>query len=230
VTDQPPPLPPSAEPPPSQAWHVPGSAPWGGGPPGSTWVPPQRTNGLAVTSLITALAQFVLPIPFALAITAIVTGHIGRRQIRERNEGGAGMALAGIIIGYVSIVLSVLGIAAIVLFLVFALPNIVQHEIRSDARSFGASAVELAAKEQMSPQSPDTIRRVYYEARDRNGCCSNDTITLADGTPVLNATEADFVRNHGRLEFSQSAISTEYACLQLPAGPLGEYTVRDGRC
>jgi hypothetical protein len=193
-------------------------------------VPPQRTNGLAVTSLITALAQFVLPIPFALAITAIVTGHIGRRQIRERNEGGAGMALAGIIIGYVSIVLSVLGIAAIVLFLVFALPNIVQHEIRSDARWFGASAVELGAREQMSPQSPDTIRRMYYEARDRNGCCSNDTITLADGTPVLNATEADFVRSHGRLEFSQSAISTEYACLQLPAGPLGEYTVRDGRC
>src|SRR5262245_38666905 len=96
-------------------WGLPQAAPpqWGG----PTWgtTPPRRTNSLAVVSLVAGLAQFV--VPFIAAIVAIVTGHIARSQIRRTHEEGSGMALAGLILGYIGIALSVLAIGgAILLF------------------------------------------------------------------------------------------------------------------
>lgn len=49
-----------------------------------------------------------------LAILAIVSGHIARGQIRRTGEGGRGMATAGLVLGYVVLVV---GIALIVAFL-----------------------------------------------------------------------------------------------------------------
>ena len=76
---------------------------WGG--PGG-YAPPPKTNTLAMISLIAGVAQFVC-FYFIGAIVAIVTGHIARSQIRRSNgtQGGAGMALAGIILGYVGLAL-----------------------------------------------------------------------------------------------------------------------------
>ncbi len=50
------------------------------------------TNPLAITSLVLAFLIAPLAIPF---------GHIARSQIRRTGEQGSGMALAGLIIGYV---------------------------------------------------------------------------------------------------------------------------------
>jgi hypothetical protein len=75
---------------------------------------PRRTNGLAVASLVCGIGQVFFW--FLAAIPAVVLGHMARRQIRQTGEGGAGMALAGLILGWVGIVLSVLfvlGIAAL---------------------------------------------------------------------------------------------------------------------
>ncbi len=77
-------------------------------------VPPRRTNGLAVASLVCGIGQVFFW--FLAAIPAVVLGHMARRQIRQTGEDGAGMALAGLILGWVGIVLSVLfvlGIAAL---------------------------------------------------------------------------------------------------------------------
>ncbi len=41
-------------------------------------------------------------------IPAIIMGHISRRQIRERGEQGDGMALAGLILGYIGVVLGII--------------------------------------------------------------------------------------------------------------------------
>ena len=52
---------------------------------------------------------------FLAGIPAIVFGHVARRQIRETGEAGDGMALAGLIMGYVGVLLPLLlvvGIAA----------------------------------------------------------------------------------------------------------------------
>jgi hypothetical protein len=48
----------------------------------------------------------------------VILGHIARRQIRETGENGDGMALAGLILGYVGIGLSV--IFAVIIVVVVA--------------------------------------------------------------------------------------------------------------
>jgi hypothetical protein len=83
-------------------------------------VPPVRqvttTNGLAVASLACGLAQFVFgPLP---TIPAIVLGHVARHQIKRTGEHGAGMALAGLLLGWAAVVLGVLMIAGLAVFAV----------------------------------------------------------------------------------------------------------------
>ncbi len=88
----------------------------------------QRTNGLAIAAMICGIAQFF---GFWLlgTIPAVVLGHIARRQIRQTGEQGAGMALAGLILGYVGLGLSVIAIILIAVLVVAAghsAPNQVQ--------------------------------------------------------------------------------------------------------
>jgi hypothetical protein len=45
---------------------------------------------------------------YVTAIGGVICGHIARRQIREGHETGDGMALAGLIIGYIILALGVL--------------------------------------------------------------------------------------------------------------------------
>ncbi|MEV4758993.1 DUF4190 domain-containing protein [Micromonospora sp. NPDC049559] len=76
------------------------------------------TNGMAIASLVLAL------VGIASCITApvgAILGHIARRQIRERGEGGDGMALAGIIIGWILTGLLGLLIAFYVVIIVLAI-------------------------------------------------------------------------------------------------------------
>jgi Domain of unknown function (DUF1707)/Domain of unknown function (DUF4190) len=68
------------------------------------------TNGLAIASLACGLAQFVFG-PLA-TIPAIVLGHMARRQIKRTGEQGAGLALAGLVLGWAAVILAVLLIIA----------------------------------------------------------------------------------------------------------------------
>ncbi|MFD7413431.1 DUF1707 and DUF4190 domain-containing protein [Kitasatospora purpeofusca] len=64
--------------------------------------PPQRrTNAVAVTSLV--LGLLCVPTGGLLGLPAVITGHIGRRQVIERNEEGDGMAVTGLVFGWLSI-------------------------------------------------------------------------------------------------------------------------------
>jgi Domain of unknown function (DUF4190) len=72
--------------------------------------PALPTNGLAIASLVCGVGTFVIGISF---IPAIICGHIARGQIRRTGEQGGGLALAGLILGYVG------GALFIVLVLVF---------------------------------------------------------------------------------------------------------------
>jgi hypothetical protein len=81
-----------------------------GGPP-----PAAATNGLAIASLVCALAG-LLTCGVTSFIGAIL-GHVAKRQIRERREGGEGLATAGIITGWIIFTLFVLvAIAYAILF------------------------------------------------------------------------------------------------------------------
>jgi Domain of unknown function (DUF4190) len=80
----------------------------------------RKTNSLAVVSLVTALiAPFghVLGLGgVTLIIISLVTGHMARSEIKKTGEGGATLALIGLIISYVHVV-----VAAVVVFFFFGL-------------------------------------------------------------------------------------------------------------
>ena len=74
--------------------------------------PPARpNNSLALVSLLCGIGGVTI-LPFVASIVAVITGHMARKQIRETGEGGDGMAVAGLILGWIMIA----GAAAFVLF------------------------------------------------------------------------------------------------------------------
>jgi hypothetical protein len=74
--------------------------------------PQPPTSGVAVASLICGIAEF-----FTLgiaAVPAVILGHVARTNIKRTGERGDGLAIAGLVLGY-------LGIACWALFLVVLL-------------------------------------------------------------------------------------------------------------
>jgi len=63
------------------------------------YAPAAPTNSLAVVALVSGILSWVL-CPIVAAIVAVITGHVARSQIRRTGEGGGGVALAGLILGY----------------------------------------------------------------------------------------------------------------------------------
>lgn len=79
----------------------------------------QPTNSLAIVSLVAGIASYFV-VPVIGAVVAIITGHMARGQIRRTGEGGSGLALAGLILGYVHLLLAIIAICAIVIALAIA--------------------------------------------------------------------------------------------------------------
>ncbi|HEY0199887.1 MAG TPA: DUF4190 domain-containing protein [Rhodanobacter sp.] len=74
------------------------------------------TSTLAVVSLVFGILSWCL-LPFIGAIVAIVCGHMARSEIRRAPAGameGDGMAIAGLVLGYVHVALVALAVAIIV--------------------------------------------------------------------------------------------------------------------
>ena len=99
-----------------------------------------RQSGLALASLLLGVAGLVCLVAPLTGIPAIICGHLAQARIR-RSAGtlsGAGLALAGLITGYVSIVM----VACICLLAALAIPNFVKA--RQGAES-GACVANLKA-------------------------------------------------------------------------------------
>ncbi|MET8785774.1 MULTISPECIES: DUF1707 and DUF4190 domain-containing protein [unclassified Streptomyces] len=81
--------------------------------------PPPKTNEKAVGALICGL--LCLPTAGLTGIPAVVLGHAARAEIRRRGEAGDGLALTGLVLGW----LSTAGWALVlVLFLALALVSV----------------------------------------------------------------------------------------------------------
>jgi len=67
----------------------------------------RSTSSLAIVSLIFGIATWFV-LPFVGAIVAVVCGHMARNKIRRAPAGmleGEGMAIAGMVLGYVHLAL-----------------------------------------------------------------------------------------------------------------------------
>ncbi|MFB9308894.1 hypothetical protein BJY17_001640 [Agromyces hippuratus] len=67
--------------------------------------PAAKTNVLAIVSLVSA---------FFVSLAAIITGHIALSQIKKTGEQGRGLAIAGLIIGYVGLAAGLIWIILVI--------------------------------------------------------------------------------------------------------------------
>ncbi|HYG06732.1 MAG TPA: DUF4190 domain-containing protein [Stenotrophomonas sp.] len=77
----------------------------------------RQTSTLAIISLVTGILGWIIA-PFIGSIAAIITGHMARSEIRRQPErlDGDGLAIAGLILGWVNVALWILGVLAFLLF------------------------------------------------------------------------------------------------------------------
>ncbi len=103
-----------AAPPPASGYPTPQGVPYGAG----GYPAQQRTNPLAIVSFVAGLC-FIIPGLNGIAwLVAIITGFISLNQIRRTAERGRGFAIAGVVIGFATVLLGI--IFAVILVAVFA--------------------------------------------------------------------------------------------------------------
>ncbi|WP_434591060.1 DUF4190 domain-containing protein [Brevibacterium sp. 1718] len=61
------------------------------------------TNSSSIVALVLGLISFISSF-FFLGVVGIIFGHIARSQIKARGERGNGMAVAGLWLGYLSVI------------------------------------------------------------------------------------------------------------------------------
>ena len=78
-------------------------------PPYPQYAPAPRTNGLAIASMVLGIVWL-----WGIgSILALIFGLVSMKQIKERGDGGKGMAIAGIVLGAIG-VLSLIALFALV--------------------------------------------------------------------------------------------------------------------
>ncbi len=78
---------------------------------------PRQTSALAITSLVSGLLGWTF-LPLVGSVVAIITGHMARSEIRQANGQleGDGLAIAGLVLGWIVVAVSALTILAFILF------------------------------------------------------------------------------------------------------------------
>ena len=79
------------------------------------YAPARPNNILAILSLVASCVSVILP---GANIAGIIMGHIALVQIKRTGEGGHGLALAGVIIGYCVTGIAILVVIAYIVVLV----------------------------------------------------------------------------------------------------------------
>jgi hypothetical protein len=74
------------------------------------------TNGNAITSLVLGICGLVVFPP--IGILAVIFGNRARREIAQRGEDGAGLATAGVILGWIGTALTALFVLFVIVFIV----------------------------------------------------------------------------------------------------------------
>lgn len=130
-------------------------------PPG--YPPPRRTNSYAVAALVCA---------FLFAPLGIVFGHVSLSQIKRTGEDGRGLAVAGLVIGYVMTVLTVVVVVFSLLFLTALARHV--EDLRVDDGSGRISA---------APQSGDRLPE-FVAPRNLGANCQYPKGDVAVGAAV----------------------------------------------
>jgi general secretion pathway protein G len=120
--------------------------------------PPPQTSGLAISSLVLGILSCTL-LGFLAGIPAIICGHSARRKARVApySQSGSGLAVAGLVLGYVGTVLSAILFLVIVVPAAYNLSTSVDRSriisVRADLQSI---ATQLKLYESLNDTYPTT--------------------------------------------------------------------------
>jgi len=74
---------------------------------------------MSIASLVSGILAWLL-CPFLGGVLAVIFGHVARNQIKQSGEAGGGMAIAGLVLGYANLGVTVLGFIAWIFLVVGA--------------------------------------------------------------------------------------------------------------
>jgi type II secretory pathway pseudopilin PulG len=176
--------------------------------------PDARTDGKAIASLVCGILSIALCLSFLTGIPAIILGHMSRSSI-QKSMGqlkGQGMALAGLIMGYVSIAL----IPIVLIIATISIPSLLR------ARQAANEAAAIA-----NLRSINTAELTYI-AGDGAG-------KYGDVDALIRAQLIDdsFKQPKAGYRYSIMADGASYTATVNPASPntgrYGFYSTTDGR-
>ncbi|MNN36831.1 hypothetical protein D3C81_1507420 [compost metagenome] len=83
--------------------------------------PPAHTNGKSIAALVLGILSIVTPyIGLIFGIVAIIMSAISLKEIRNRYEGGRGLAIAGLVCGIIGTIIYALLILLFIVIILFA--------------------------------------------------------------------------------------------------------------
>ena len=155
----------------------------------------KRTEGQAIASMVLGILS-IISFGILTAIPAVICGHIAKNKIRTDSENlqGDGMALSGLILGYITIGISILVIPFILL-------------------AIGIPAFTQARESAMESSCRNNLRSIEYA---KEACAAERS--LSDGTPVTENQIGVYLK--GGMESIICADQGEYTIrpIGLPAG------------
>ena len=206
--------PPAYGAPPPQ-WNPPPS--WGYAATQPPTIGPDATEPFAIVSLVASLVGVF--VCFLGPIAGIVFGHIARSRIKRSGAKGSGLALAGLIIGYIEVVA---GIAVIILLIVLGIHT------NTDASGTSHTLAEqiriVAERTNSTPRDGDVVSTAIREA----GIPDNKVFVGSTNERAVDATSNDLAAEHWQLEVHQGTFGK--SCLLLPPAPVDYFQVSRGTC
>jgi type II secretory pathway pseudopilin PulG len=184
-------------PPPPQQPSTPNSvstSAWLNAPAGASQQPPQypqaqpyrpyqppKTDGGAIASLVLGIASIALCLTFLAGIPAIIVGHISLSRIKKSmgRLKGEGMALTGLILGYISLPF-ILIIAAI------AIPNLLRARISANEAA-AASTVHVITTSQITYSTTYPEQGYARDLATLGGNCASGSGATAEHACLLDS-------------------------------------------
>ena len=153
-------------------------------------LPPQKC-GMATASLVCGILSMVCCCIFT-GIPAIILGHKAKTKIKNSQNTltGEGMALAGLILGYVNLGLSII---LIPIYLAIAIPAFAQargaamkQHCINNLRQIDSAKEEWALENNKTAGTAVQMSDIYNPADPNKSCLKTSPVCTAGGTYSIN--------------------------------------------
>lgn len=143
---------------------------------------PPQTSTLAIVSLVSGILGLTA-FPGIGSIVAIITGHLAKGEI-DRSQGtigGKGLAIAGLILGYLMVALAIIGALLFLAFIFLAVGLASRAQIDIDPPT--AEVIQGSMEEAMAGMTTDAnieprVKKIVAELTNRPAESMTSTTTL----------------------------------------------------